>query len=147
MAGWRVECRHDIAGVIVADLLRAAETWLIDEGLPLSAEPGMTIASRICWPAGFAMTCGVIVPVDAELVADALCNGGTWLRDVNPEQVADDPRFATAIYRSAIDAASWIASRSKSPLWPAVASKNCQSRADRSARYRRPSSWTILWKG
>jgi hypothetical protein len=101
---WRIERRHEIAGVIVADLLRDAETWLVDEGLALSAEPGMTLASRICWPADFAMTCGVIVPVDADLMADAVCNSMAWLRYVGPEQVADDPRFATAIYRSALDA-------------------------------------------
>jgi hypothetical protein len=28
----------------------------------------------------------------------------TWLRNADPDQLADDPRFAAAIYRSALDA-------------------------------------------
>jgi hypothetical protein len=64
---WRIERQHETAGAIVTDLLRDNETWLVDEGLALSAELGMTLASGLCWPADFAMTCGVIVPVDAEL--------------------------------------------------------------------------------
>ena len=62
---WRIERQHETAGAIVTDLLRDSETWLVDEGLALRAELGMTLASRLCWPADFAMTCGVIVPIDA----------------------------------------------------------------------------------
>ena len=82
---WRIERRHETAGVIVADLLRDSETWLLDEGLAFSAEPGMTVASRLCWPAEFAMTCGVIVPVDVELIEDALLDSTAWLWHANPE--------------------------------------------------------------
>ena len=35
---WRVDRRHEAAGVIVADLLRNSETWLVDEGLAFTAE-------------------------------------------------------------------------------------------------------------
>ncbi len=51
---WRVDRRHEAAGVIVADLLRNSETWLVDEGLAFTAEPGMTarqpplLANRFC---------------------------------------------------------------------------------------------------
>ena len=100
---WRIERRHEAAGVIVADVLRDSETWLVDEGLASSAEPGMTLASRVCWPTDFAMTCGVVIPVDVELIEEALVDGAAWLRHAHPSQLADDPRFATAIYRSAID--------------------------------------------
>ena len=90
--------------MIAADLLRKSETWLLDEGLAFTAEPGMTLASRLCWPTDFAMTCGVVIPVDVELIEEALLDGAAWLRHANPSQLADDPRFATALYRSAIEA-------------------------------------------
>jgi hypothetical protein len=44
---------------------------LVDKGRTLNANPGMTVASRFCWPAEFALTCGVVVPVDGELIEDA----------------------------------------------------------------------------
>ena len=99
---WRIERRHETAGVIVADLLRDHETWLLDQGLAHSANPGMTVASRLCWPAEFAMTCGVIVPVDVELIEDAFSDSTAWLSHADPQRLADDPRFAAAIYRNAI---------------------------------------------
>ena len=50
------------------------------------------------------MTCGVVIPIDLELIETALLDGAAWLRHADPSQLADDPRFATALYRSAIDA-------------------------------------------
>jgi hypothetical protein len=44
------------------------------------------------------MTCGVIVPVNVELIEDALYDSTAWLPHANPQRLADDPRFATAIY-------------------------------------------------
>jgi hypothetical protein len=101
---WRIERRHQATGLIVADLLRDRDTWLVDEGLTLSAEPGMTFASRLCWPADFAITCGVVVPVNADLMEEILLDSMAWLRHVSLDKVADDPRFATAIYRAALEA-------------------------------------------
>ncbi len=49
------------------------------------------------------MTCGVIVPVDRELMEEVALDMLAWRRG-DPELVAQDPRFATAIYRAAIDA-------------------------------------------
>lgn len=83
--------------------LRNSETWLLDEGLTFSANPGMTVASRLCSPAEFAMTCGVIVPVNVELIEDALYDSTAWLPHANPQRLADDPRFATAIYSTATE--------------------------------------------
>jgi hypothetical protein len=100
---WRVERRHEAAGVIVADLLRDGEAWLVDEGPRVSARPGLTFAGRLCWPADFAMTRGVVVPIDAALVEEVLLASATWPRSADPAQVADDPRFATAIYRGAVE--------------------------------------------
>jgi hypothetical protein len=100
---WRIERRHEITGVIVADLLRDSETWLVDEGLANTARPGLTFASRLCWPADFAITCGVVVPEDAELMEDILFDSAAWLRHAELDKVADDPRLAKAIYRAALD--------------------------------------------
>jgi hypothetical protein len=100
---WRIERFHEVAGLIVTDVLRGSETWLVDEALTISARPGLTFASRLFWPAEFAMTCGVVVPVDAELLENVVLNSRTWLRHAEPDQLADDPRFAAAIYRTAID--------------------------------------------
>lgn len=101
---WQIECRHETAGIVVTDLLRDREAWLVDEALTDAMEPGLTFASRLFWAAEFAMTCGVVVPVDAMLMDDVLSEGATWLWHGDPQRVADDPRLATAIYRRAIDA-------------------------------------------
>ncbi|MBV8589612.1 MAG: hypothetical protein JO212_06050, partial [Acetobacteraceae bacterium] len=33
---WRIDRRHDTCGLVVSDLLRQAEAWLVDEGLEVS---------------------------------------------------------------------------------------------------------------
>jgi hypothetical protein len=50
---WRIERRHETAGLIVADVLREAEVWLVDEKLEASAPPGMAFAGRVCEPEKF----------------------------------------------------------------------------------------------
>ena len=100
---WRIERHHVDAGVIVTDVLREREVWLVDEALTASAQPGLTFASRLCWPAEFAMTCGVVVPVDAEMLEDVMLDNPVWLQHGDLHQWADDLRFATAIYRAALD--------------------------------------------
>jgi hypothetical protein len=50
------------------------------------------------------MTCGVVVPVDVELMEEVFDDVFAWLRHDDPDRLASDPRFATAIYRSAITA-------------------------------------------
>lgn len=99
---WRVECRHDAAGLIVTDALRRADAWLVDEGLEASAQNGMCFASRLCEADGFAITSGVIVPVDGHMTEGVLTDA-LACRHPDPERVGDDPRFATAIYRAALD--------------------------------------------
>jgi hypothetical protein len=98
---WRVERQHEIAGLIVQDLLRQDEAWLVDEALEQSAAAGMTMAMRLCTPDAFAMTSGIIVPVDREVLEEV---GDKVLPRVrgSPDQVANDRRFATAIYRVAV---------------------------------------------
>ena len=100
---WRVERRREPAGLVVQDLLRRDEVWLVDEALERSAPEGMAAAMRLCTPDAFAMTCGVIVPVDRELLEEVLAEVLPRVRSA-PDHVANDRRFATAIYRTAVAA-------------------------------------------
>jgi hypothetical protein len=99
---WRINRRHEAAGLIITDVLREAEVWLVDEQLEASAPQGLSFAGRICEPDRFAMSCGVIVPVYRELIDEVARDMLAWRRG-DPEHVAQDPRFAIAIYRAAID--------------------------------------------
>lgn len=98
---WRVERRHDVAGLMVQDLLRQDEAWLVDEALEQSAPEGMAMAIRLCTPDAFAMSSGIIVPVDREVMEEVLDQVLPRVRGA-PNQVANDRRFATAIYRMAV---------------------------------------------
>jgi hypothetical protein len=101
---WRIESHHETAGLVVKDVLRNKETWLVDESLTDCAEPGLTFAGRFFWPAAFAMTCGVVVPVDAAPVEDTLLDNTALLHHTELKRLGDDPRLAAAIYRSALNA-------------------------------------------
>ena len=93
--------RHPIAGLIVKDLFRGGEVWLVDEGLESSLPDGAALATRIYSPERFAMTAGVLVPLDIELIEDAIAGTPQLLRK-RPDEVIDDRRFAEAIYRAAL---------------------------------------------
>jgi hypothetical protein len=98
---WRVERRHEMVGLIVQDLLRQNEAWLVDEAMERSAPEGMTMAMRLCTPDTFTMTSGIIVPVDREALEEVFGEVLPRVRG-SPDQVANDRRFATAIYRTAV---------------------------------------------
>jgi hypothetical protein len=98
---WRVERRHEAAGLVVQDLLRQDEAWLVDEALEQSAPEGVAVAMRLCTPDAFAMTSGIIVPVDREMMEEVLDQVLPRVRG-EPDQVANDRRFASAIYRTAV---------------------------------------------
>ena len=76
----------------------------MDEALTIGAQAAPTFASRLWWPAEFTMTGGLVVPFHAELLEEVMLDSLTWLRNADPDQLADDSRFAAAIYRSALDA-------------------------------------------
>jgi len=99
---WRINQRHETAGLIITDVLREAEVWLVDEQLEASAPEGLCFAGLICEPDHFAMSCGVVVPVYRELLEEITLDMLAWRRG-DPESVAEDPRFAIAIYRAAIE--------------------------------------------
>ena len=93
--------RHPVAGLIVKDLFRRVEVWLVDEGLESSLPNGAVLATRLYTPEGFAMTAGVLVPLDLELMEDAIADMPQLLRK-GYEEAIDDRRFAEAIYRVAL---------------------------------------------
>ena len=83
-------------------MLREAELWLVDEQLEASAPEDLSFAERICEPNRFAMSCGVVVPVYREMMEEVALDMLAQRRG-DPEHVSQDPRFALAIYRAAID--------------------------------------------
>jgi hypothetical protein len=99
------ERRHPSAGLIVTDLLRDRELWLVDDVIEKSAAKGSAFAARYFSPAGFAMTTGAATPVDVDLLASALEREPQLLRKPCAEAI-NDWRFAEAIYRAALAHAS-----------------------------------------
>ena len=96
---WRVERQHETAGLIITDMMRETEAWLVDENLEASAPQGMLMAGRVFEPEGFAVTCGAIVPATLALLQELSSNALRWQQD----RPAQDPRFATALYRAAMN--------------------------------------------
>ncbi len=99
---WQVRERHETVGLVLTDMLRKVEAWLVDERLEATVTDGTAFAGRVC-DAGFAMTGGVAVPVDRDLFDEVSADPLLGWRHTQPARLADDPRFATAIYRAAID--------------------------------------------
>jgi hypothetical protein len=93
--------RHPIAGLIVKDLYRGIECWLVDEGLEGSLPIGAVLATRLYSVDDFAMTTGISVPLDGELIMHVIADT-PQLHRKKPEYVIDDFRFAEAIYRAAV---------------------------------------------
>jgi hypothetical protein len=93
--------RHEAAGLIVNDLFRRRELWLVDIGLESSMPDGSVLATRLYQPEAFSMTAGVSVPVDLELITDAL-DEVPQLLSKSHTAALDDRRFAEAIYRVAL---------------------------------------------
>lgn len=98
---FRVERPHETAGLLVRDLMREESLWLVDENLERTAPVGLTLAMRVSRPETFAMTCGVMVPTNAVLIDEVLDEVQGRVRG-EPDAIANDRRFATAIYRIAV---------------------------------------------
>jgi len=96
-----VERRDQAAGLIVTDLFRKCELWLVDKGLERSLPDGCLFATRYYTPGRFSMTAGVGMPVDLDLLARAVTSTPQLLRRSYAEAI-DDRRFAEAIYRIAV---------------------------------------------
>jgi len=99
----RVERRHPEAGLIVSDLIREEEFWLVDEGMESTAPIGLRMATRVYSPDEFHMAAGVFVPLAGLLLMSALERRPLLLR-MGLDEAVEDRRFAEAIYREAIRA-------------------------------------------
>jgi hypothetical protein len=99
----RVERRHPEAGLIVRDLIREDEFWLVDEGMESSAPVGSKMATRVYSPDHFYMAAGVFVPLESASLMNVLRRRPLLLR-MSLDQAGEDRRFAEAIYREAIEA-------------------------------------------
>ena len=93
--------RHPVAGLLVKDLFRGDDYWLVDEALESSLPDEAMLATRLYSLDGFTVTAGVVVPLDMELIEDAIVETPQLLRKM-PKEVIDDRRFAEAIYRTAV---------------------------------------------
>ena len=96
-----VRRQHPSAGLIVTDLFRKIDLWLMDEGLEVSLPVGTVFATRYFAPDRFVVTAGVGMPVDLDLLTSAIELVPVLLRKPRAETI-DDRRFAEAIYRAAI---------------------------------------------
>lgn len=96
-----VQRRHQVAGLLVTDVFRKIELWLVDEGLEMSLPEGSAFATRYFTPDGFAMTAGVGMPVDLVLLTSAVESVPQLVRRSRAEAI-EDRRFAEAVYRAAI---------------------------------------------
>src|SRR3954452_6311818 len=104
---WRVERDHETTGLILRDLLREEETWLIDEAMAKNARPGQEMAARLVDPDRFAMTARVIVPIIPDLMTrpelmEEVFIRAPALRSLEGKGLADDPRLAIGIYHAAV---------------------------------------------
>ena len=98
---WRVERRHEIAGLILRDLLRGGEIQLVDETMEKSTSPGVEMAARFLRFEGFAMTARIVVPIIPGLM-EGVFDRAPALRTAQGDVLARDPRFAIGIYRAAV---------------------------------------------
>lgn len=96
-----VKRRHQAAGLIVTDIFRKIELWLVDEGLEISLPEGSAFATRYYTPDRFSMTAGVGMPVDLELLASAV-DAAPQLQRKSHAEAIEDRRFAEAVYRAAV---------------------------------------------
>ena len=97
----RLASRHPVAGVIAKDLCRDEDIWLVDEGLEASFREGLALATRLYAPESFAMTAGILAPLDRASLAEALLELPNSLGE-DVRRTSDDRRFAEAIYRAAL---------------------------------------------
>jgi hypothetical protein len=92
---------HKVAGLVVEDINRKSEMWLMDEGFEATASPGLMLAARMIQPTTFFMTAGGAIPINQDVVADALSRRGIWMKN-SPTTTLADPRFPAALYAAAI---------------------------------------------
>ncbi|HTB46710.1 MAG TPA: hypothetical protein VK741_24040 [Acetobacteraceae bacterium] len=98
---WRIEGRHETAGLTIWDVARETTHWLMDEGFEASVPVGSVLAGRVKAVDDFVMTCGAVVPLDVDTLAEAVAHTPNWSAR-SRAAVVEDPRFATAVFRAAL---------------------------------------------
>jgi len=99
-----------------------AELWLVDEGLEMSLPAGSGYATRYYMTDSFAMTAGVGMPVDSDLITHAL-ESAPLLRRKSPARCGRHPHWPSGW------ACSWRLCHTAGCCWPC--------RCSRSGRFRR----------
>ncbi len=97
-----VQGQHPVAGLLVTDVFRQVDLWLMDEGLEQSLTEGELFATRYFTPADFAMTAGVVIPADPLLVEAAILTMPPQADRLSVAEAIEDRRLAEAIYRIAV---------------------------------------------
>lgn len=104
MSLFMVKQRHEVAGLVLEDLLLREEVWLVDEGLEWSAPEGLGLAARVIKPETFLMTSGVTFPVSREDVEEVLeicpVRSGRSIEEL--AEGSQNARLTEALYRVAV---------------------------------------------
>ena len=98
---WRVERRHATAGLILRDMLRDEEIWLVDETMEKNPPLKIEMAARLLMLEDFVMTARIIVPVTMDLMEE-MFDRAPPLRRSQGDALARDPRLAIGVYRAAV---------------------------------------------
>ncbi|HET6159001.1 MAG TPA: hypothetical protein VFE34_11690 [Dongiaceae bacterium] len=96
-----VQRQHPVAGLLVTDVFRQTDLWLLDEGLEQSLAEGAMFATRYYTPADFVMTAGIGIPIDLDFLEAAILTV-PQLQHRTLVEALGDRRFAEAIYKAAI---------------------------------------------
>jgi len=98
---FKIEARHAVAGVMACDMLTQQSFHFMDVAIGMSAEQNDAYFGRLVEVDVFRMSCLCVAPLTPELLAHALPRLPTMGK--GPDiQAFQDPRFAVAMYRSAI---------------------------------------------
>lgn len=97
-----IEQRHDTVGLIATDILRNSKVWLLDVGIESSMDDGELIATRLITPGPFSVTAGVMVPFEIEMLEPICMLLPQRIGNSKLSRVADDRRFAQAVYKVAL---------------------------------------------
>jgi hypothetical protein len=99
---FRTVGRRPPFGVLIEDVLRGGELWLLDEGLERTMQPGHFFATRVAPIEDFVMTCGLIVPFDQLMTLDMEAFLTNKEEQAILTQQADDRRLPERICKTAI---------------------------------------------
>jgi hypothetical protein len=94
--------RHSAVGLIVTEIFRQIDLWLVDEGLEATQPQGAAFACRFYTPGPFIMTAGVGMPIDGAGLGRVISSLPQLVRKP-PVEIVQDRRFAEAVYRNAVE--------------------------------------------